>query len=281
MIRRSVVLLAGLAMVLALAPAAFGQSVAVAHLSGAVTDASGGVLPGAEVTVTQTSTAMTRFVITGAQGEFSFASLPIGPYKLVTKMTGFRTFEQTGINLSVGDTRSVNVTLQVGAMNETIQVQADANMVETRSLSTGTVTYEEQLVGLPLNGRSATQLILLSGGALEVGGTDDRQPAGAVAIAVGGGSGTSTLYLVDGGYNNDPQQNSGNAIPFPDALQEFRVETGVRDARFGMSTSATVNAVTKSGTNEFHGGAFEFFRHHKFNALAWNERPENGGEGER
>jgi hypothetical protein len=279
MIRRSVVTVAGLAMLLALAPVAIAQTVAVAHLSGAVVDSSGGVLPGAEVTVTQTSTGMTRFVITGAQGDFSFASLPIGPYKLAAKLTGFRTFEQTGINLNVGDTRSVSVVLQVGSMTETIQVQADASMVETRSLSTGTVTYEEQLVGLPLNGRSATQLVLLSGGAMEVGGTDDRQPAGAIAIAVGGGSGTSTLYLVDGGYNNDPQQNSGNAIPFPDALQEFRVEAGVRDARFGMSTAATVNAVTKSGTNAFHGNAFEFARHYKFNSKSFFERTENGGLG--
>jgi hypothetical protein len=261
------------------APATYAQSVAVAQLSGVVTDQTGGVLPGVEVTVTQTDTGMTRFAITGAQGDYVFTSLPIGPYRLVAKLDGFRAFEQTGITLAVGDNRSANVVLQLGAMTETVQVQADANLVETRSLSVGTVTYEEQLVGLPLNGRSATQLILLSGDAFEVGGTDDRQPAGAVAIAVAGGTGTSTLYLVDGGYNNDPQQNSGNAIPFPDALQEFRVEAGVRDARYGMSTSATVNAVTKSGTNAFHGGAFEFARHHRFNSKSFFERVENGGLG--
>ena len=86
----------------------------------------------------------------------------------------------------------------------------------------------------------------------------DRQPAGAIAISVAGGTGNSTLYLVDGGYNNDPQNNTGNAIPFPDALQEFRTEAGVRDARSGLSAGGTVNAITKSGTNAFHGNVFEF-----------------------
>ena len=144
----------------------------------------------------------------------------------------------------------------------------------------GTVVPHEAIVGLPLNGRSALQLILLAGGAVEVGGlTDDRQYPGAVSISVAGGSGNSTMYLVDGGYNNDPQNNTGNAIPFPDALQEFNVQSGVRDARFGMSTGATVNAVTRSGTNTFHGGVFDFVRDHNFNAIRYFERKENGGLG--
>ena len=114
----------------------------------------------------------------------------------------------------------------------------------------GQVTSQELIVGLPLNGRSATQLLLLQGGAVEGGvTTGNRGFPGQVAISVAGGTGNSTQYLVDGGYNNEPQSNAGSAIPFPDALQEFRTESGVRDARFGMSTGATVNAVTKSGTN--------------------------------
>ena len=122
--------------------------------------------------------------------------------------------------------------------------------------------------------------IVLAGSAVEVGGlTDDRQYPGAVAISVAGGTGNSTMYLVDGGYNNDPQNNTGNAIPFPDALQEFNVESGVRSARFGMSTGATVNAVTRSGTNAFHGNVFDFVRDHHFNSIRYFERKENGGLG--
>src|SRR4029453_15847508 len=195
-------------------------------------------------------------------------------------MNGFTTCGQTGIVLAVGNTRSVNVTMKVGGLTETVTVQADATLVETRNIGLGAVVTQDQLVGLPLNGRSALQLIVLAGGAVEAGGlTDDRQYPGAVAISVAGGTGNSTMYLVDGGFNNDPQNNTGNAIPFPDALQEFNVESGVRDARFGMSTGATVNAVTKSGTNAFHGNVFDFVRDHRFNSIRYFERKENGGLG--
>ena len=278
MVRRSVWLV--LACALAMAPSALAQTVAVAQLSGTVVDESGGALPGAEVTVTQTDTAMTRFVITNERGGYVFTNLPVGPYKLAAKMDGFSLFEQTGIVLSVGDTRAVNITLKVGALTETVSVQADATMVESRDIGVSRVVEHEQIVGLPLNGRSATQLIILAGGAVQVGGlTDNRQYPNAVSISVAGGTGNSTQYLVDGGYNNDPQNNTGNAMPFPDALQEFSVESGVRSARFGMSTGATVNAVTRSGTNTFHGSGFVFGRHHTFNAIRYFERSENGGLG--
>jgi Carboxypeptidase regulatory-like domain len=278
MVRRNVWLV--LAIALAFAPVAVAQTVAVAQLSGTVVDESGAALPGAEVKVTQTDTGMTRFVISGQDGGYVFGNLPPGPYKVAGKLTGFSMFEQMGIVLTVGQTRSVNITLKVGALTETVSVTADATMVETRNIGLGTVVSQEQIVGLPLNGRSALQLIVLAGGAVEAGGlTDDRQYPGAVAIAVAGGTGNSTMYLVDGGFNNDPQNNTGNAIPFPDALQEFNVESGVRDARFGMSTGATVNAVTKSGTNAFHGNVFDFVRDHHFNSIRYFERKENGGLG--
>jgi len=269
-----------LAIALTLVPRVGAQTVAVAQLSGTVADETGGAMPGVSVTATQTDTGMTRLVTTGPNGGFVFTNLPVGPYKLTAKLTGFSTFEQTGITLAVGTTRSVNIGMKLGGVAETVRVVADATLVDTRSIGVGTVVPQEQIVGLPLNGRSALQLIVLAGGAVEVGGlTDDRQYPGAVSISVAGGSGNSTMYLVDGGFNNDPQNNTGNAIPFPDALQEFNVQSGVRDARFGMSTGATVNAITKSGTNSFHGGFFDFMRDHNFNAIRYFERKENGGLG--
>ena len=259
---------------------AFAQTVAVAQLSGTVLDESGGALPGVEVTVTQTDTGMTRFVVTGEKGEYVFTNLPVGPYKLTTKLSGFANFEQTGIVLVVGDSRSVNVSMKVGALSETVRVQADSNLVETRSVNLGTVVAQEQIVGLPLNGRSVLQLIVLSGSAVEnTTLTDNRQYPNSVAISVAGGTGNSTMYLVDGGYNNDPQNNTGNPMPFPDAVQEFKTENGVRNARYGMSTGATVNAVTKSGTNSFHGNVFDFVRDHRFNSIRYFEQKENGGLG--
>src|SRR5215204_2074950 len=266
---------------LLLAPiGAVAQTVTVAQLSGTVLDESGAALPGVEVTVTQTDTGLTRFVITGDKGDYVFTSLPVGPYKLAAKLSGFSTFEQTGIVLQVGDTRSVNVSMKVGGLTETVRVQADANLVETRNVNVGTVVPQEQIVSLPLNGRSVLQLIVLSGSAVETPGlTDNRQYPNSVAISVAGGTGNSTMYLVDGGYNNDPQNNTGNPMPFPDALQEFKTENGVRNARYGMSTGATVNAVTRSGTNTLHGSAFDFIRDHRFNSIRFFEQKKNGGLG--
>src|SRR5512132_356552 len=146
------------------------QTVAVAQLSGTVVDESSGALPGVEVTVMQTGTGMTRFVVTGERGEYVFTNLPVGPYTLTAKLNGFRTFEQTGIVLAVGDTRTVNVSMKLGELTETLVVEANVNQVETRSTAVGQLVSEEQIVGLPLNGRQATQLVLLSGAAVEVGG---------------------------------------------------------------------------------------------------------------
>ena len=251
--------------------AAAAQTVAIAQISGVVTDESGAALPGVEVEATQTATGLSRFVITGDRGDYVLANLPIGPYKLVAKLQGFSTFEQSGITLQVGSSPTINVTLKVGAVEETLTVTAAATMVETRSTSVGTVVTEEQMVGLPLDGRQASQLVLLSGAAVINAGNgligSQRQYPSAVAISVAGGTGNSTIYLVDGAFNNDPVMNIGQPMPFPDALQEFKVESGVRPARYGIYTGATVNAVTKAGTNQFHGNAFEFLRDSRFNAI--------------
>src|SRR5262245_38844687 len=144
-----------LAIALAFVPRAGAQTVAVAQLSGTVADESGAAMPGVAVTATQTDTGMTRSVTTGANGGFVFTNLPVGPYKLTAKLSGFSTFEQTGITLAVGNTRSVNVVMKIGGVTETVKVVADATLVETRDIGVGTVVPQEQIVGLPLNGRSA------------------------------------------------------------------------------------------------------------------------------
>src|SRR5438094_365840 len=222
--------------------------------TGFVADESGGALPGAEVTATHVATGAVRFVVTGARGEYVLPNLPVGAYTLDVKLQGFTTYEQKGITLSVGASPAVNVTLKIGALEETLTVTANTTMVDVRSTGVGSVITEEQMVGLPLNGRQPSQLVLLSGAAVSNGASgaligSQRQYPSAVAISVAGGTGNSTLYLVDGGYNNDPLNNIGQPMPFPDALQEFKLENGVRPARYGVYTGATVNAVTKSGSN--------------------------------
>lgn len=245
------------------------QTVAIAQISGAITDESGGALPGVEVTVTQTATGLVRTAVTGSRGDYVFPGLPVGPYKLEARLQGFNTLERDGITLLVGSSPTLNLKMNVGTLSETITVVAAATMIETRNTAVGTVVTQEQMVGLPLDGRQASQLVLLSGAAVtQPGGLigSQRQYPSAVAISVAGGTGNSTIYLVDGGFNNDPVNNIGQPMPFPDALQEFKVESGVRPARYGIYTGATVNAVTKAGTNAFHGNLFEFVRDHRFNA---------------
>jgi len=164
---------------------ASAQSVAVAQLSGIVADETGGALPGVTVIMKQTDTGVTRTAVSGQAGGFVFTNLPVGPYKLTATLSGFSTFEQTGITLAVGNTRSVNVTMKIGGVTDTVKVIADTTAVETRAVGMGTVVPHETIVGLPLNGRSALQLILLAGGAVAVGGlTDGRQYPGAVSISV-------------------------------------------------------------------------------------------------
>src|SRR5205823_13171218 len=146
---------------------------------------------------------------------------------------------------------------KVGAVEDTITVTGNASQVETRGAGVGLVVGQEQIVGLPLNGRQPTQLVALSGGAVDtsnVGGlVSNRQLPNGVAISVAGGTGNSTLFLVVGGYNNDSGNYTGNAMSFPDALQEFRTESGVRPARYGMFTGASVHTVTRSGAHQLYG----------------------------
>ena len=135
------------AIALAFTMSALAQTVAVAQLTGTVVDDSGGALPGVEVTVKQTSTGMTRFLVSGSSGEYVFTNLPVGPYTLTAKLQGFTSFEQSGIVLSVGDSRSLKVTLKVGAVSETITVVANTSQVETRGTGVGLVVARSRSSG--------------------------------------------------------------------------------------------------------------------------------------
>src|SRR6059036_2372450 len=231
---------------------------ATAQISGTVRDASGAVLPGVEITATQTETGIARTTITNETGFYVLPSLPLGPYRLEAALAGFRTFVQTGIVLQVNSNPTVNVVLAVGQVSEQVEVQANAALVETRTVGVGQVVENQRILELPLNGRQATDLILLSGAAV----TSDvsaphRRMQGTVDINVAGGGTGTTLYILDGALHTDPYGDDNLPIPFPDALQEFKVETSAVSAQSGMYSGAWVNAVTKAGTNEFHGDLFE------------------------
>ena len=194
--------------------------------------------------------------------------VPTGPYRLEVSLQGFRTYVQTGIVLQVGATPSINAVLGVGSLEETVSVEAAAPIVDVRSAGISEVVEQERIVELPLQGRQVTDLIVLAGAAVETGRPNSRSFQGGVNISVAGGLFFGVAYLLDGAMHNDIQASSGLPLPFPDALQEFRVATSGLSASNGMHAGASVNAVTKSGTNAFHGNAFEFLRDKRFNATS-------------
>ena len=241
---------------------------AAAELAGRVTDESGAILPGVTVTATQTDTRATRTVVTDDAGTWVMPNLPTGPYRLEVSLQGFRTYVQTGIVLQVDAKPTINASLGVGNVEETVSVEAAAPIVDVRSAGISAVVEQERIVELPLQGRQVTDLIVLAGAAVETGRPNSRNFQGGVNISVAGGLQFGVAYLLDGAVHNDPQNSASLPLPFPDALQEFRVATSGLAAQSGMRSAASVNAVTKSGTNAFHGNAFEFLRDKRFNATS-------------
>jgi hypothetical protein len=249
--------------VLMASTAAWAQ--ATAELNGRVTDESGAVLPGVTVTVMQTATGLERTTVTDGTGTYLFTNLPPGPYRLEVTLQGFRSYVQTGLVLTVGATPTVNAVLGLGSLEETVTVEAAAPLVDVRSAGISSVVENEEILELPLEGRQVTDLLVLAGAAVQTATATSRSAPGGVRISVGGGFETGVAYMLDGATHNNTQENINYALPFPDALQEFRVATSGLTAQNGVKSGASVSAVTKSGTNRFSGNAFEFMRHHDLN----------------
>ena len=247
----------------------WAQTDAGSQISGTVQDSSGAALVGAVVRVTQTETGFTRTAETGIDGVYRLPDLPIGPYKLEATQKAFGTYVQTGIVLQVNINPTINITLQVGTAMQSVQVEANAGMVETQSNAVGTVFENQRVLDLPLNGRQETALILLAGASVSAPPTNTiggKNYPTEVGYSVEGSAGNSTFYLLDGGSNNDLFTNVSSPIPFPDAIQEFSVQMGSVPARYGFHAGAVINMVTKAGTNQIHGDLFEFLRNGDFNA---------------
>jgi hypothetical protein len=237
-----------------------------AQLNGRVTDESGALLPGVTVTAIQTDTGVTRTDVTDGNGSYVLPNLPTGPYRLEVSLVGFRTYVQTGIVLQVAASPVINAVLSVGALEETVTVEGAAPLVDVQSSGVSEVVRTQEILALPLNGRNAADLVAIVGAAVRVGEANSRSMQGGVAYSVAGGQSFGVAFLLDGAMHNDPQNNMNLPLPFPDALQEFRVATSGLTAENGMHSGASVNAVTRSGTNRFSGNVFEFLRDHRFNA---------------
>src|SRR5215475_12254621 len=249
----------------------FTWAQATAQISGTVSDQSGAVLPGAEITATQTETGIVRNTVSNETGSYVLPNLPLGSYRLEVSLPGFRKFAQSGILLQVNSNPVINAVLAVGQQTELIEVQANAALVETRTSGVGQVMETQRILELPLNGRNVTELITLGAGATNVPefSSSPRSMQGQLAISVAGGLPSGVNYSLDGGQHTNPYDNLSLPLPFPDALQEFKIETSALSAAQGQHSGAQVSTVTKSGTNDFHGDLFEFVRNDLLNATQY------------
>jgi hypothetical protein len=267
-------LLLAIASMLVFASTALGQAVEIASVSGLVTDPTGAGVANAAVTITETEQQVIHTTVTDPSGRYVFNDLPVGPYRLEVRTQGFKDYVQTGIVLQVGSNVTADVAMQLGNLSQRVEVQANAQMLETRDSTVSQVIDEKQVNDLPLNGRYVTQLILLSGASITIspsGGdlTGSKTFYSSTTISVAGGQANGTNYLLDGGYNVDTMTNVNMPFPFPDALQEFSVETSTLPAQYGQHPGGVMNAVTKSGTNEFHGDLFDYLRNGDLNARGY------------
>jgi hypothetical protein len=251
-------------------PALYAQAVSIASVTGRVVDEQGAVVTGAQIRMVGVETGAVSNAVTNSDGIYTIPSLPIGAYKLESTVPGFQTYVQSGILLRVGDHVQIDVNMKVGAVAERVEVQANAGLVQTQQNSISQVVDQQRIVELPLNGRDPTQLITISGASINHSdgtNTGSKSFFSSQSISIAGSAGNATNYLLDGGDNNDSFTNVNMPFPFPDALAEFSVETSTLPARNGLHPGGVVNAVTKSGSNRWHGGVFEFIRNGNANAI--------------
>lgn len=258
---------------LATSPALFAQAV-TGTIYGTVADPSQAAIAGAKVIVVNTNTNYTRDMLTQTDGSFRFPSLPLGGYRVTVEQAGFNTFTQEGMTLQVDQQLRVNVTLRVGNVSEKLEVTAEAPLVNATNAETSEVIDRRRVEMLPLNGRNFVQLLQLTTGTTP-GATGDSQNnlvinqfRGSTAFTANGMPTRYNNFVLDGVDNNESAWNSGGIVLMPviDAIQEFKVSTGNFSSEFGRAAGGVVSVQTRSGTNEYHGNLFEFFRNSALDA---------------
>ncbi len=250
-----------LATIILLPAFCFAQD-ATGRITGTISDQQGAVVPGVQVTVTNTATHASRKTTTDHDGSYQLLALPIGNYKLTAEHEGFRTVISPENKLLINQALRIDIRMEVGATTQTVDVGAEAAPVETVNPTLGQSVTGRTLTNMPLNGRDTLDLALLQPGVTE--SNDDNTGAGGYSIA--GGRTDSVTFLLDGGLNNDLLDNSNLLDPNPDSIAEFRLLTSNYTAEYGRNGGGIISVVTKSGTNQLHGSAFEFLRNQVFDA---------------
>ena len=243
-------------------------------LSGQVTDESGAALPGVTVTATNNETGFSRAVVTGSDGGYRFPSLPVGTYSVVADLSGFASVTTRNVELNVSQERTINVTLRQAAVKEQITVTAAAPLIETTP-AIGTVVSQREIQSLPLNGRQFANLGSLAPGTSLSVNSDPTKP-GQLTIALNGGSGRNVNFIVDGGDNTDDTIGGALQNYNIEAVQEFNIQTQQYKAEYGRTTGGVLTVVTKTGTNNFEGSAYEFFRDKSLNSISQTEKLGSG-----
>src|SRR5688572_20346742 len=237
------------------------------QINGVVSDTSGGVIPGANVTATETATGFAQSTVSGANGRYSFPSLRPTGYTVSAELAGFRTFRREGIVLAANQSLTISVQLELGELAETVTVSGEASQVDVSTATIAEVVDHARIVELPIPGREVARLQTLVAGTVvgEISNETGKSLPGAVKISANGAGEEQNSYRLDGMSNTDSYFQENQSFPFPDALQEFSIQTSNYSASHGNNAGVVVNVVTRLGTNSFHGGAFEYLRDRTFN----------------
>ena len=259
MVKSRLVLLLTVSLLLLL-PAAHAQT-PTATLVGTVQDTSGAVIPGAAVVARNVATDLRWTGVSGNSGEFTIPNLPPGQYTVTAEKDGFRKLEESGLELQIDQTARLVLTLQVGAVNQTVEVQAEVPVLNTASAATGDVIVSREMTELPLDGRDYTDLAFLVPGV-----TPSAQGSNSGNMNINGARPDNSNYLVDGFSNQNPRAGGALAKPSLDAMQEFKMQTSSFSAEYGRLGGGVMNMALKTGGNQLHGSAFEFVRNDMFDA---------------
>jgi carboxypeptidase family protein/TonB-dependent receptor-like protein len=236
---------------------------------GTVSDNSGAVVPNADITASNVQTGAKKVTQTNAAGDYTFLVLDPGEYTISAQVTGFQSLTQNGIRLDAAQSVHVNIALQVGSTDQKIDVEADTTLVDTRESQIGETIDQKRIQELPLNGRNAYDLLPILPGVTNYAADVPTGSRQGTQIIVNGIPAENTAYYLDGSYDTNLWRFGGNLLPNPDALQEFRVLTSNFDAEFGRSAGGVVQAITRSGTRQYHGLVYEYLRNDIFNAKNW------------
>lgn len=243
-----------------------------ATVSGSVSDASGAMVSGAKITATNLEKNTARSTTSATDGSYSMRFLPVGTYRIEVAAQGFKRFEQTGVVLEINRNALVDAVLQVGGVNETVEVKSDVAMVETTQPAIGQVVTNKEIDNLPLVNRDVYTLLTLTAGVDTTDTATDNFGA-PMQVTIINGSPNSSIgsvnYTLDGASNTNGLRNTGNVAPNPDAIQEFRVVTNSYSAEYGRFAGGQVSMISKSGSNQVSGSVFEFLRNDKLNANRW------------